>query len=230
MSLARHERGAAAPKAHADFSHYTDGERRADALVHAAGVSAGLAAACVLGLAVLPSLAAVPAASVALYAASLIAVFAASAAYNLVGHARWKAALRRLDHASIFILIAGTYTPFGTRAIGRDADSYILLAIVWVLALIGVALKLGLTRRFDRTALVLYLLQGWAVVAAPGALLAALPVPALVLLVAGGVLYTAGVEFHLWRRLPYHNAIWHAFVLAAAACHFAAVMATFAPA
>ena len=219
MSLARHERGAAAAKAHADFPHYTDGERRADALVHAAGVAASLAAAGVLGLAVLPRLAAVPAASVALYAASLIAVFAASAAYNLVGHARWKAALRRLDHAAIFILIAGTYTPFGTRAIGRDADSYILLAFVWVLALIGIALKLGLPRRFERTALVLYLLQGWAVVAAPGALLG-----------AGGVLYTAGVAFHLWRRLPYHNAIWHAFVLAAAACHFAAVMATFAPA
>jgi len=230
MSLARHERGAAAAKAHADFPHYTDGERRADALVHAAGVAASLVAAGVLGLAVLPRLAAVPAASVALYAASLIAVFAASAAYNLVGHARWKAALRRLDHAAIFILIAGTYTPFGTRAIGRDSDSYILLAFVWVLALIGIALKLGLPRRFERTALVLYLLQGWAVVAAPGALLGALPVPALVLLGAGGVLYTAGVAFHLWRRLPYHNAIWHAFVLAAAACHFAAVMATFAPA
>lgn len=214
----------------AAFPVYTAAERRADAGVHAAGVAAGTAAVVVLATMVMPGLAPVPAASVAVYAASLLAVFVASAAYNLAGHEHWKEILRRFDHAAIYVLIAGTYTPFGAFALSRDGDSFVLLAAVWAIALTGVALKLALPRRLERMALALYLLQGWAVLAAPRAMLAGLSGPALVLLGIGGALYTSGVAFHLWRRLPYHNAIWHLFVLAAAACHFAAVLLTFAPA
>ncbi|MGE0253239.1 MAG: hemolysin III family protein [Alphaproteobacteria bacterium] len=212
----------------AAFPAYTAAERRADAIVHVAGVAACVVAAALLLTNVTPRLPAFSASAVILYGASLVVAFAVSAAYNMVARAAWKDVLRRLDHAAIFVLIAGTYTPFGAVAIERHGGGGEVLVVVWAVAVTGVVLKLALPRRLERLSIVLYLLQGWAVLAAPEAFVAAVPAPAVVLLGAGGVLYTAGVAFHLWRRLPFQNAVWHLFVLAGAACHFAAVLATFA--
>jgi hemolysin III len=157
-----------------------------------------------------------------LYSFSLIAMLWISAAYNLLRHPLWKERTRPYDHAAIFLLIAGTYTPFLLISLA-GVTGYTLLAIVWVLAITGMALKLWHPRRYDRLFVLFYLALGWIGLPTVGLLVAALPTPALILLMTGGLLYTAGVAFHLWERLPYQNAIWHAFVLMAAICHFFAI-------
>jgi len=204
------------------FPEYTSGEHLADGLVHVIGVSASVAAAVVLGLLAFGQpLASIV--SVAIYAAALVAVFAFSAAYNLVGAGRLKAILRRCDHATIYVKIAATYTPFALVKIG-SAPGAALLAAVWSVAVLGAALKLFWPAQLVRTSYVFYLVQGWVGVMAFEFLAAAVSTRVLVLLAIGGALYTIGVVFHLWRQLPYHNAVWHVFVLIASAFHFAAVV------
>ena len=136
---------------------------------------------------------------------------------------RLKAILRRFDHAAIYVKIAGTYTPLAFVKMG-DAVGLALLGAVWAITVFGATAKLLWPGRLVRTSYVLYLVQGWAILAAFNSLLPAVSSRVLILLVVGGCLYTVGVVFHLWEKLPYHNAIWHAFVLAASGCHFAAIM------
>jgi hemolysin III len=155
------------------------------------------------------------------YSIGLVGMFAASAAYNLVSHVGVKEILRRLDHAAIFVMIAGSYTPFALVVGGRAGHT--LLAAVWAIAAVGVAIKLRYPRRFDKLSVLLYLSQGWIVLLALDSITAALSNRALSLLVAGGVVYTVGVAFHLMERLLFHNVIWHIFVLGGAACQFAAI-------
>ena len=155
------------------------------------------------------------------YSIGLIGMFAASAAYNLVSHVGVKECLRRLDHASIFVMIAGSYTPFAL-VVGGIAG-HTLLAAVWAIAAAGVAIKLRYPRRFDKLSVLLYLSQGWIVLLALDSITAALSNRALTLLVAGGIVYTVGVAFHLMERLRFHNVIWHIFVLGGAACQFVAI-------
>ena len=131
--------------------------------------------------------------------------------------------MRRIDHAAIYLKIAGTYTPLALIKMAA-VPGFTLLTGVWAVGLFGAACKLLLPGRFERTSYVLYLLAGWAGLFVLDELLAAFSLPVLVLLGVGGVLYTAGVAFHLWRSLPYHNAVWHGFVLAASACHYTAIM------
>jgi hemolysin III len=146
-----------------------------------------------------------------------------SAAYNMwpVSHTKW--ILRRFDHSSIYLLIAGTYTPFIAQ-LKISIASAGLLTGVWLAAGVGVVLKLVLPGRFDRVAVVLYLLLGWSGVMACGPVIASLPSLTFWLLAAGGVVYSMGVIFHLWRSLRFQNAIWHAFVLLGAVCHYTAVL------
>lgn len=155
------------------------------------------------------------------YSIGLVGMFAASAAYNLVSHVGVKEILRRLDHAAIFVMIAGSYTPFALVVGGRTG--HMLLAAVWAIAAVGVAIKVRYPRRFDKLSVLLYLSQGWIVLLALNSITAALSNRALSLLVAGGVVYTVGVAFHLMERLLFHNVIWHIFVLGGAACQFAAI-------
>ena len=205
------------------FPTYSAGERRADAFIHVLGVSASIAGALtlmVMAAGALPSAGSV--ASLAIYSAGMMAVFGFSAAYHLVTWPPAKAVLRRFDHAAIYLAIAATYTPFAVVMGG--AAGYGLLALVWLVAAFGVVMKLRFPERLVRTSYVLYLAQGWAIVLALGPLAAAVSDRVLILLGIGGVLYTVGVVFHLWNGLRYHNAVWHGFVLAAAGCHYAAVM------
>jgi len=203
------------------FKTYTRSEFVADAWLHAVGVAAASAGAVALLIVALSQNSLRLGVALGIYALGLAATFAFSAAYNLVSRPTAKAVLRRLDHSAIFVMIAGTYTPFALVSLD---GAYGLLGFVWAVAAVGVALKLFLPHRFETISVVLYLAQGWVVITAIDPLAEALPVPALVLLVTGGVIYTAGVVFHLWERLRYHNVIWHSFVLAAAACHYAAVI------
>jgi hemolysin III len=141
----------------------------------------------------------------------------------LATHPGWKEEIRRYDHAAIFLMIAGTYTPFALIAVGGTIGLGLLI-LVWLVAIGGMMLKLLRPRRFDRASVVLYLALGWVILPAMGLVVATLPTSALVLLVVGGLLYTVGVAFHVWETLPYQNAVWHGFVLVAASCHFVAVL------
>jgi hemolysin III len=162
-------------------------------------------------------------AGVLVYGVGLLGMIGCSALYHLSRDAQRKAFFRRLDHAAIFLLIAGTYTPFALNVIG-GFEGIGLLAFVWIVAACGMTLKLFRPRMIESASVALYLLLGWSALAIVGRLLAALSMSTLLLLAAGGVLYTVGVAFHLWRGLPYQNAIWHGFVLSGAACHYMAVL------
>ena len=211
---------------------YSRGEVIADAAIHALGAAFGVAACGLLAAATLPRAGTDPLRALALgvYAAGLLAMLGCSALYNLVpeGSPR-KALLRRCDRAAIFAMIAGTYTPVAGVALGGATGGW-LLAFVWAAAAAGAAhALLGRPGRRKGVAVLLYLLLGWCGVALIVPLAAALSTEALALLAAGGVLYSVGTAFHLAARLPYHNAAWHACVLAAAACHFVAVLRDIAP-
>ncbi len=200
---------------------YSRAELMSDAVVHVAGLAA--VAGAVPVLIVLTALlrgdsAAVIGASI--YGATLVLMILCSALYNMVRVPGWTWLLRRLDHSAIYLKIAGTYTPFALIS-GQGGGLTIGL---WGAALCGVAMKLASPARFRWVALALYLGMGWAGVVAGQSMLAVLPVPVVVLMAVGGVLYTLGVVFYLWERLPYHNAIWHVFVLAATAVFYAAVV------
>lgn len=200
-------------------------ERRADAAVHALGAVLVVPAALWL-LARVAAQDDVRALAAAIsYCIGAVATFALSAAYNLARDPRLRARLRPWDHAAIFLMIAGTYTPLalvGLRG-GWEAWGTGLLIFVWSAALAGMALKIAAPGRWDRAAVVAYLALGWSALPLAEVLIETLQTRALVLLVSGGVLYSGGVAFHLAQRLRYHNAAWHACVLAGAACHYGAV-------
>ena len=204
-------------------TRYSRAENILDAIVHVAGVACGIAATGVL--AIMTSLRAELALAVGLgiYAFGLLSMFVCSALYNMSRECRWRSVFRRLDHAAIFLLIAATYTPFALIAIGGRLGTDLLI-FVWSIAAAGIVFKLVSPTRWQGLAIATYLLLGWTVVAALGPLIAATSLPGIILLFVGGVLYSAGVIFHVWSRLPYHRAIWHLFVLAAASCHFSAVL------
>jgi hemolysin III len=206
------------------FPQYTMRERVADGCIHVIGVTASLVALTVLLIVGVETQAALWIVSLAIYGLALVAMFSCSAGYNLVVRPKLKEVMRRLDHAAIFLMIAGTYTPFILIKM-NNAWGLSLLAVVWIMAAIGIAIKLFAPRFLEGLLTALYLVQGWAVIAAWEPLMSAMPGRVLTLLVVGGVLYTIGVVFHLWERLPYQNAIWHGFVLSAASCHYAAVIA-----
>ena len=131
--------------------------------------------------------------------------------------------LGRLDHISIYVLIAGTYTPFALLALG-GAVGWWLFGAIWTLALVGSALEFIRMRHRRGIAVTLYLIMGWLGLLSFGPLSAALGTGGTVLLLAGGAAYTLGVPFYLWRRLPFHFVLWHAFVLAGSVLHFFAVL------
>ncbi|MDB6178079.1 hemolysin III family protein [Paracoccus sp. Z330] len=160
------------------------------------------------------------------YGLGLITALAVSFTYNMLPPSRLKWVLRRLDHSAIFILIAATYTPFlqpGTS----DPRIRILLVAIWVMAALGVVLKCALPGRYDRAAIILYLLMGWSGIVAIHPIAQHVPPLSVTLIVVGGIIYSAGVVFHVWEKLRYQNAIWHSFVITAAATHYVAVVATF---
>jgi hemolysin III len=210
-------------KSRALFPQYTIRERIADGCIHAIGVAASLIALITLLVIGVQSNTLLWGVSLTIYGLALVAMFSFSAGYHLVVRPKLKELLRRLDHAAIFLMIAGTYTPFILIKMNTPWGLS-LLAVVWTMAAIGIAIKLFAPRFLDGLSTALYLVQGWAVIAAWEPLMSALPGGVLTLLMIGGVLYTVGVVFHLWERLPYQNAIWHGFVLSAASCHFAAVI------
>ncbi len=202
---------------------YSFGERVADNIGHALGISASIAGLIMLVIVASRYAGALPVTSFALYGGTLLLVFSASALYHIVRRGALKNVLRLLDHSAIYLLIAGTYTPVALNSI-EGVWGWSLFSAVWGLALTGVALKLIFPGRLERLSIFLYFATGWAGLAAIEPLLANLHWAALTLLGIGGFFYSAGVGFHLWTRLRYQNVIWHAFVLAGATCHYFSVI------
>ncbi len=158
----------------------------------------------------------------AVYGASLIITFLASALYHGVPHPRVKRVFRAIDHCAIFLLIAGTYTPIALLALWRQAG-WLLLATIWTLAILGVALRLVRGPRFHRLAIPLYLAMGWLGMAWVGRLYDAVGLAPILLITAGGIAYTGGLAFYHWTRLPFSTALWHLCVVAGTACLFLAI-------
>ena len=203
--------------------HYRAGEFAADRFVHLIGALAGaLGSAALLGIAAGVADRRIFAATL-VYCVCLLAMLAGSAAYNLAADGSRRRFLRRLDHAAIFLMIAGTYTPFTTcRLHGVWAIG--MTGAVWTGAVGGAVVELICPRRVERVSLVAYLALGWMILVGVRPMLGAVDVATLVLIAIGGVLYSIGAGFHLWRDLPFHDAIWHSLVLSAAGCHYAAIL------
>ncbi|AWF79601.1 hemolysin III [Microbulbifer sp. A4B17] len=204
-------------------SRYSFAEEIANSVTH--GVGALLA---IAGLGVLTGFAALRGdawhiVSSSVYASTLILCFLASTLYHAVSHIGAKAILRTLDHSSIFLLIAGTYTPF-TLVTLRGPWGWWLFGIIWGLALVGLIIQFTPLKKIRALSITLSALMGWVVVAAIKPLADSLETGGLWLLVLGGLCYTGGIVFYLWRSLRFHHAIWHLFVLAGGILHFFAVL------
>jgi len=161
-----------------------------------------------------------------IYVVSLLAVLSISLVYNQWPLTPVKWMLRRVDHSAIYLLIAGTYTPFLVQL--PDAGlARIALSAVWIAAAAGIAIKILFPGRYDRLAVAFYIATGWSGIVMASELSAALPSSTLALLGAGGVVYTVGVIFYAWRSLKFQTAVWHTFVVVGAALHCTAVMDCF---
>jgi hemolysin III len=203
--------------------NYRPDEVRADRWVHGLGLSAGTVGVFALLAATVQRGDAWLVLGTGLYCLGLLLMLSFSASYNLVAPSPRKEILRRFDHAAIFTMIAGTYTPFFLNRV-PGAWGWGMLAFVWSVALAGAALAIGAPRRHERLQIAVYLLLGWSVLIAIHPLGETISETTGRLLLAGGIVYSLGVPIHLWRGLRFNNAIWHVFVLIAAACHYAAVM------
>ncbi len=161
--------------------------------------------------------------SVSIYGATLVLLYTASTFYHALTKPRAKSVFRILDHAAIYLLIAGTYTPFALVNL-RGGWGWTLFGLVWGLAALGVVLEATAKQRFRILSIALYLGLGWIAAIAVKPLLHSVESRGIVLLVAGGLAYTGGVAFYGWRRLRYHHAVWHMFVLVGSLFHFFAVL------
>ena len=164
----------------------------------------------------------------ATYGTSLVALFLASTIYHLIPLGklpRFKNTLQAVDHAAIFLLIAGTYTPFALVAM-RGAAGWTMFGLIWSLAVVGICLRLWAGTRYRRVRVAIYLFMGWTALLFVVPFVRAISSEALVLVAGGGLAYTGGVAFYVWRSLPYHHVIWHVFVLVASGLFYAAVMLT----
>lgn len=161
--------------------------------------------------------------SCSIYGSTLVFLYTISTLYHGARSTRLKRVLKLIDHIAIFLLIAGTYTPF-TLVLMRSGWGWPLFGVVWGCALVGILFKLLATHRYHNLATLLYLAAGWAGVLFAEPFLEALPAGSLPWIISGGLFYTVGVVFYLWERLPYGHAIWHLFVLAGSACHYFAVL------
>ena len=158
------------------------------------------------------------------FVAGLLLLYGASTLYHFATDPRAKARLKVFDHCAIYVLIAGTYTPFTLVSL-RSGVGWWLFGAVWLLAALGITFKLFFTGRFKLASTLVYLALGWLVVLAIGPVMAALDGWTLGWMLAGGIAYTVGTVFYLWRSLRYSHAVWHGFVIAGSACHYVAVAA-----
>jgi hemolysin III len=159
----------------------------------------------------------------AIYGTTLVLLYLASTLYHALALTRARNVFRRIDHAAIYLLIAGTYTPFALVSL-RGPWGWSLLGISWSLAVLGVTVKAVLGPRWPIVSTAVYILMGWLAVVAVGPMFRHVPGGGIAWLVAGGLLYTGGVVFYAWERLRYAHAVWHLCVLGGSVCHYVAVL------
>ena len=198
-------------------------EELANSLTHGVGLALSVA-----GFIVLVVLAAIRGsawriASCAVYGSTLICLYAASTLYHGIRSRRLKRVLKICDHSAIYLLIAGTYTPFLLVNL-RGSWGWSLFAVIWGLAMAGILFKVWFVEHFSVLSTMLYLLMGWLALVAVKPMLLSVPQSGVLWLLAGGVLYTVGVVFYAWKKIPYSHAIWHGFVIAGSTGHYFAVL------
>ncbi len=202
---------------------YTVKEEIANSLIHGLGVLFGVG-----GLTALLMLACLYGSashfvSYLIYGISLIALYTFSTLYHAIPHLTAKKVFKTCDHAAIYLLIAGSYTPFLVLNVPKNVGS-MFLTLVWGMALVGILFKFFFTGRFKLLSTSIYLGMGWMIVGAMEPLRASLSSTAITWIFAGGITYTVGTIFYLWKKLPYNHAIWHLFVLLASIFHFIAIL------
>ena len=201
---------------------YTRGEEIAASVTHGIGAALALVGLAVVVAAAARSGSARHVLSTAIYGGTLVFLYLASTLYHAVQQPRAKRVLKILDHVGIYLLIAGTYTPF-TLVTLRGPWGWSIFGVIWGLAALGIALEAFWLFRPKWSSALVYVAMGWIIVIAMRPLMARLPAPGLALLVAGGLAYTLGTLFYVCKRVRYMHAVWHAWVLAGSACHFLAV-------
>jgi hemolysin III len=198
-------------------------EEVANSITHGFGLALS-----VIGLAVLLMLAclygtALHIVSCSVYGATLVMLYAASTLYHSFRSPRMKHIFKVIDHCAIYLLIAGTYTPF-TLVMLRGGWGWCLFGIVWMLTFVGIVFKIFFVNKFQIISTMIYVLMGWLAIVAIKPMVSTIPLGCIIWLVAGGLFYTIGVVFFAWNKLPYNHAIWHVFVIAGSICHFLAVL------
>lgn len=201
---------------------YTKKEEIANSITGGIGILLGVA-----GMVLLLILAAVNGdawliVSFTIYGISLVTLNLASTLYHAVQNPRIKVHFQKFDHAAIYLLIAGTYTPFLLISV-QGSVGWTLLILIWGIAVLGIAFKAFFLEKFVKLSIAGYVLMGWLGVIVGRQILSSIPQPALYWLAVGGVLYTGGIIFFVWRKIPYNHTIWHLFVLAGSLCHLVAV-------
>ncbi len=207
----------------------TPREELANSVTHGIGLALSVAGFAVLLVLALLHGSAWHIVSCSVYGSTLVCLYAASTLYHSVRSPRLKRTLKVFDHLSIYLLIAGTYTPF-TLVTLRGGWGWTLFGLVWGLSLLGILFRVCFANHFKILSTTVYLVMGWLVLIALKPLLALLPGGGILLLLAGGVFYTIGVGFYAWSKLPYGHAIWHVFVLAGSICQYFAVLYSVLPA
>lgn len=210
-------------KADSNLALSSKGEMIANTITHGIGVGLSIAGLVLLIIRAVRYGTPWHLASFLVFGISLLFLYLASSIYHAFAAKPWKAVLQRLDHAAIYFLIAGTYTPFLLTKL-RSGLGWTILTLVWGLSFLGLILKLAFSKRFEKPTVLLYLIMGWAglvVFFQPGTQLGRLPT---IFLIIGGLFYTLGVIFYRWKKLPYGHAIWHLFVLGGSIFHYFSVI------
>jgi hemolysin III len=202
---------------------YSSREEVANSISHGLGLLLALVALPVLVLAAIEVGNVRFLVGVSVFGGTMVLLYLASTLYHSISHEAAKQIFRIFDHTAIFLLIAGSYTPFSLGVL-HGPWGWSLLAIVWTLAIIGITLKIRKRTRHSRISIVLYVLMGWLAVVAVKPMVMLIPVPGILLILAGGLAYTGGLAFFAAQRIRYNHFIWHLFVIAGTTCHFFAVL------
>lgn len=202
---------------------FSRGEVIANSVTHGVGVALSIAGLVFLIIRAVRLGTAWHIVSFSVFGASLIFLYLSSTLYHSLVNRPIRPFLQRLDHSAIYVLIAGTYTPFLLTEL-RSPIGWVVFGIVWGITLIGMVLKLSLSSRFQNPSVFLYVVMGWLIVIIAGRVIRTFDLSTLLLVSLGGILYTAGIVFYRWRSLAYSHAIWHGFVLAGSALHFFGVL------
>jgi hemolysin III len=206
-----------------DLHHLSVREEIANSISHGLGLVLALVALPILAFSAMRIGSAPFFVGAIVFGATMILLYLASTLYHSITHEAAKSFFRLFDHSAIFLLIAGTYTPFALGVL-RGAWGWTLLTIVWCLAITGIVVKAIAGTRHSWISMVLYLVMGWLAIIAVKPILQLVPVPGILLILAGGLAYTGGLAFFAARNLRYGHFIWHLFVIAGTTCHFFAVL------